>query len=215
MYQTMESIQERSDFEIVKELNDLRERVMQLKEEKDKILRHLSEHGFDNEKQYSEISSETYLGYIQRLTLEKKSLAGELLEKELSLTDLKGRVKNLEEKSRLQDEERQSLKEELVRVCSECDKLRRRSDEKEKEASRCLEMLNRREAEFSSDLQEKELHLKSSQSERDRIVSTISEMRRLMKKTEEEGSETIEFLNELLRLEKEKFATIISEVRQK
>jgi chromosome segregation ATPase len=215
MYQTMESIQEKSDLEIVKELNDLRERVMQLKEEKDKILRHLAEHGFDNEKQYSEISSETYLGYIQRLTLEKKGLAGELLEKEQGLLELRGRAKNWEEKSRLQEEERQSLKEELVRVCGECEKLRKRADEKEKEASRCLEMVNRREAEFSSDLQEKELQLRSGQSERERMACTVSEMRRLSKRAEEEARETAEFLQELLRLEKDKFASIIAEVRQK
>ena len=213
-FNTIESIQQKTELEIVKELNDLRENILILKEERDKILRHLNDNGIDTVKQLNNITSDSFLQYIQRLTMEKKSLGEELVEKEAVIGGLRNQLDNLEARFRIADEERTNVKDELKRLSSECERLRRRADEKEIEASKHLEILTHRENEFSADLQEKELLLKSNTTEKERLLSTISEMNRIIGKVEQNNSETVKMLNEINKFQKEKFFNALMEIKQ-
>lgn len=206
-------MQQKTDFEIVKELNDLRENILGLKEERDKITRHLNEHGLESKRQFNDITSETLFNHIQKLTMDKNSMGEDLREREESIGVLRQQVNTLEIRERLATEERVGLKEEVQRLTDECQRLRRRADEKEREASRCLETLNHRENEFSADLQEKELLYKAVVSERDRLVMTLGEMQRAISKAEQESNETIGLLTDTNRLLKEKFTAALAEIK--
>jgi chromosome segregation ATPase len=212
-YQTAESMHQKTDFEIVKELNDLRETILQLKEERDKIMKHLSENGVETKRQISEITSETFLGYIQRLTLEKKSLGEELVDREGVIGSLRQQINLLEAKEKLLLEERQSLQTSMDRATEEMDRLRRRADEKEREASGHLDILSRREHEMAADLQEKDLLLRACLAERDRLAETVAELHKVAVKSEQDNAETIQLLAETARLQKDRFLQAIAELR--
>lgn len=212
-YQTAESMQQKTDFEIVKELNDLRESILALKDERDKITRHLADNGLESKRQFSDMTNETLFSHIQKLTVDKNSMGEELREREESISVLRQQVSTLEIREKVASEERIRLKEEVKRLTEECERLRRRADDKEREASKCLEMLNHRENEFAADLQEKELLFKAASSERDRLITTLSEMQKAMSKAEQDGNEALGLLADTNKILREKFATALSEVK--
>lgn len=204
-------MQQKSDFEIVKELNDLRESILTLKEERDKILRHLNEHGLETKRHFNDIGSEALLSYIQKLTLDKSAMGEELKEREQSIGLLRQQLTTAENRLVVAQEQVSSMKDEVQRLAEEGDRLRRRADEKEREASRCLDMLNRREAELAADLQEKELLTKAANTERDRLLTSLAELHRGVSKAEEDHAETVRLLSETTRALKEKFSSAIAE----
>lgn len=206
-------MQQKTDFEIVKELNDLREGILVLKEERDKILRHLNENGLETKKHFNEVGSEALLSYIQKLTVDKTAMGEELRDREQSIGVLRQQLTVTENRLAVVSEQLAATKEEATRQAEESERLRRRADEKEREASRCLELLNRREAELAADLQERELIAKASQSERDRLVATLAELSRGINKADEEHGETIRLLTDTNRVLKERFVNAVAEIR--
>ena len=86
----MTSLTEKDDLEVIKELNNLREKVLGLKAERNRVVEQLknSKSVDIGEQAEKEISSEAMLGYIKKLIEDKVALGEEVKEREERIGDL-------------------------------------------------------------------------------------------------------------------------------
>ena len=86
----LDTIAEKTDLELVTELNDLREKVMDLKAERNRIIEQLSDNNLIGlgERREKELSTEAFLNYIKSLIVSKQQLASDLMERESEINNL-------------------------------------------------------------------------------------------------------------------------------
>ena len=86
-YDCMKKLEKNDELEVLKEMNDLREIIEELKVERDRIIDKLRENNILNEDdlRLREVSSESLLGYVKVLIDEKNDLKVNLSETEAEL----------------------------------------------------------------------------------------------------------------------------------
>lgn len=211
----MNTISSKSDLEIIKELNDLREKVMDLKSERNRILEQLKDNDLIElgERREKEVTSECFLGYIKRLIDDKKSMGELIAEKEDHINGIVKGSMVLEEKCR-------NLENEIKRFSKENEKLRKEirdmneeAKERDVEVLKTQELLSRQKIEFEAGLNEQKIMYRQAESERKRVFFSIKNLKNSMKEMEKDCKEALGYQEMVAEFERKRFLRIVNDLQ--
>lgn len=191
----LDTIAEKGDLELIKELNDLREKVMDLKAERNRIIDQLTNNDLINlgDRREKEMSTEAFLNYIQSLIMSKKQLATDLMEREAEINNLVKASLVSEQRIKQFEHDQGEIKGTLKELRQELRNTRETLEEKNLQIIALNEKVSRKEIEFKADLQEHEIKAKHALSDRDKVFNTISGLKSQMKEMQKDFEATLKF----------------------
>lgn len=216
--QTLTSIAEKDDLEVVRELNNLREKVLDLKAERNRIVEQLrSDSGGNIElgnQQEQELSAEAMITYIKKLIEDKILLGEEVQDREEKLGSLHHQIDKTEECNKFLRQESDNLKEELdkrdIRLETQEAQLERRNEE----LSKVTEHLTRRDELAELDQTQREVEFRQLSIERDLLLSKVTSLSKEMKIIEEDNKEGLKLQECLAESQQRMFVSAVAQIHQ-
>ena len=150
----LDNIAEKGDLELIRELNDLREKVMDLKAERNRIIDQLTDNNLIQlgDRREKEVSTEAFLNYIKTLIMTKKQLATDLMEREGEINNLVKSSLVAEQRIKQFEHDHGEFKHSLENLRQELRDTHELLEEKNLQIIALNEQASRREIEFKADL---------------------------------------------------------------
>jgi len=213
--EALTSTAEKDDLQMIKELNDLREMVLEFRAERNRILSQLKDSDTVGLtiKADNDITTETMLSYIRNLVADKASLSEEIGEREAQIGDLARQIQNSKEIEKALRREVDYFKTEIANLEDKLVHEKQDLTRKIEELGRLSDKLTRREQEQGFDQKEKEIKLQQAQIERDALVSQIGGLMQEMTTMEEDIHKTLDFQENVFDILKRNFIASVGMLR--
>lgn len=212
LYQAVEAIGDKNDIEIIKEVNDLKEKVYELKDQRDKAIEEIRASTSLEGK--TDFESEAMLDYIRQLIIDKKKMGEELNEREERLNSLSKNLATYDSSRKLKERELDDFKAQLDNAKEELAIIKGKLQITQEDLSRHQQLLNRQINEAKTETRAFELKESRLLQENDNLKNSIKELRQMIDNITKENKQSAKLQTEIAKLQKENFISVINEIEK-
>lgn len=213
----MKEMEKKSETELLKEMNDLREMVEDLKVERDKMIDELRENNLlsTDDLRLREISSENLLSYIKLLIDEKLSLNKSLSSNQAEAKEMGHKVSELENLVSMYKNDCDRYKDEVSVKNLEQESAFRKFDEQSSELALTKGELSKSRGLMQVELQRFQIECDKASNQNDRLAQQNCGLMAQMKEQSLLNEDSLKVNDMIVQLTKEKFANDLSELQIK
>jgi chromosome segregation ATPase len=213
----MKEMEKKSETELLKEMNDLREMVEDLKVERDKMIDELRENNLlsTDDLRLREISSENLLSYIKLLIDEKLSLNKSLATNQAQAKEMGHKVSELENLVSMYKNDCERYKDEVSVKNLEQESAFRKFDEQGSELALTKGELSKSRGLMQVELQRFQIECDKAANQNDRLGQQNCGLMAQMKEQSLLNEDSLKVNDMIVQLTKEKFANDLSELQIK
>lgn len=210
-------MEQKTEVELLKEMNDLREIVEELKIERDKMIDELRQNNLltSDDLRLREISSENLLSYIKQLIEEKTSLNHNISSQQAEIREISGKSDQLEKLVAMYKNDNDRYREEYAEAKKCYDTVQQKYDDKCDEGTDLKAQLSKTEGLGEIEMKKLKLEYEASKKTNQNIVSQNSSLVDQLKEQSSIHEDSLRTNDLIVQLTKEKFANDLMDLQVK